>query len=86
MPEKHIPLRMCIVTRKMLPKQQLIRLVKTESGLLIDKSQKMSGRGFWISKDAEVVALARKKRALNRVAHCEVKDDLYNDLETYVNE
>ena len=59
--EKHIPLRMCIVTRKMLPKQQLIRLVKTESGLLIDKSQKMSGRGFWISKDAEVVALARKK-------------------------
>ena len=67
MQEKHIPLRMCVVTREMLPKKDLIRIVKTENGLVIDKTQKMQGRGFWISKDKDVIEQAKKRKSLNKI-------------------
>ena len=86
MAEKHIPLRMCVVTREMLPKAQLIRLIKTEDGLMIDKTLKMQGRGFWISKKKEVIELAKKKKVLNKVLHKEVREEFYNLLEDYISE
>ena len=86
MPEKHIPLRMCIVTRQMLPKSELIRIVKTDNGLIIDKTQKKSGLGFWISKDKEVINQAKKRKALNKILKGEVKSEFYEELEKCLDE
>ncbi|MBN2677970.1 MAG: YlxR family protein [Anaerolineaceae bacterium] len=45
---KHIPQRTCVGCRKTLPKRSLIRLVRTEDGILIDPTGKMPGRGAYL--------------------------------------
>lgn len=84
MAEKKLPLRMCVVSRKMLPKQDLIRLVVTDEGVVIDRSQKMDGRGYWISKNKDVIALARKRHAFSKVLKKNIDDSIYQKLEAYV--
>lgn len=83
--EKHIPLRMCVATREMLPKSQLIRLVKTQDGIKIDDAKKISGRGVYISKSIEAFQLAKKRKVLNRAFKCNIDDSIYEKLEEYVN-
>ncbi len=81
---KNVPLRMCVVSRKRLPKANLIRLVVVPNGLKIDPSQKMDGRGYWISRDKEVIALARKRHAFSKILKRNIDDRIYADLEAYV--
>ena len=51
MKQKKIPLRSCVVTRERLPKQELLRVVRTKEGeVKIDDSGKMNGRGAYIKK------------------------------------
>lgn len=83
---KQQPLRMCVVTRKMLPKNELLRIVATESGLSVDVSQKKDSRGYYISKDKSVIADAKKKQILNKVFKKKIDETIYNELEACVNE
>lgn len=83
--EKKEPLRMCAVTREMLPKSSLIRLVKTDKGIKIDNFKKLAGRGVYLTKSSEVIALAKKRKTLNRAFRCEIDDSIYLDLEASVN-
>lgn len=46
--KKHVPQRTCVGCREILPKRKLIRLVKTETGIQLDPSGKMSGRGAYL--------------------------------------
>jgi len=45
---KRIPQRTCVGCRLVLPKRQLIRLVRTSDGVKIDPSGKMAGRGAYL--------------------------------------
>ena len=46
MKTKKLALRMCIVTREMKTKKELLRIVKTPSGeIKLDYSGKLNGRG-----------------------------------------
>ncbi|MGI6258450.1 MAG: YlxR family protein [Anaerolineaceae bacterium] len=45
---KHVPQRTCVGCREVLPKKNLIRLVKTEQGVQIDQSGKLPGRGAYL--------------------------------------
>lgn len=45
---KHVPQRTCVGCREVLPKKNLIRLVKTEQGVQIDHSGKLPGRGAYL--------------------------------------
>lgn len=85
MAEKHIPLRMCVVSREMLPKADLVRLVVAGDGLVIDPTQKMDGRGCYIKRDPAIVLQAKKKHSLNRVLKKNVPDSFYDELEAYIN-
>ena len=85
MAEKHIPMRMCVVSREMLPKSDLVRLVVAGDSLKIDPSQKMDGRGCYLKKDPSIIAQAKKKHSLNRVLKKNVPDSFYDELEAYVN-
>ena len=45
---KHVPQRTCIGCREVLPKRSLIRIVRTPSGIQIDPTGKIAGRGAYL--------------------------------------
>ena len=82
MKTKKIPLRTCIVTKEKLPKQELIRVVRTpEKEIIIDETLRANGRGAYLKKDLEVFEKAKKTKALNKALEVEVPDTL---LKNYV--
>lgn len=48
---KHVPLRTCIICRQSSSKRELVRVVRTPSGLvLIDPTGKLAGRGAYLCR------------------------------------
>jgi hypothetical protein len=45
---KHIPQRMCVGCREVLPKRTLIRIVRTPQGIQVDPTGKLAGRGAYL--------------------------------------
>lgn len=45
---KHVPQRTCVGCRQVLAKRSLVRLVRTENGVVLDPSGKMNGRGAYL--------------------------------------
>ena len=45
---KHIPQRSCVVCRTKDSKRHLTRLVRTEAGIVIDKTGRQNGRGAYL--------------------------------------
>ena len=78
-------LRMCIVTRKMFPRNQLIRLVSCNGSATIDTTGKFLGRGAYISKSKEVLEIAKKKNAISRALKTPVSQEIYVELEKMIN-
>lgn len=80
--EKKIPLRMCSVCKKMLPKKELIRVVKTnENKFFVDTSLKANGRGAYICKNPLCFEKCKKTRALNRAFKEPVPEEVYLEIE-----
>lgn len=78
---KKIPLRTCVVTREKLPKQELIRIVKTPNNeVIIDQTGKANGRGAYLKKDLAVYEKARKSKALDRHLEITIPDEIYEEL------
>ena len=85
MKTKKIPLRTCIVTKEKLPKQELIRVVRTpDKEIIIDETLRANGRGAYLKKDLEVFERAKKTKALNKALEVEVPDTLFEKLKNYV--
>ena len=85
MKTKKIPLRTCIVTKEKLPKQELIRVVRTpDKEIIIDETLRANGRGAYLKKDLEVFEKAKKTQALNKALEVEVPDTLFEELKNYV--
>lgn len=81
MKPKKIPMRSCVVTRERLPKQELVRVVRTpDEGVMVDITGKKNGRGAYIKKDVSVVQKARKSGALARHLEVEIPGDIYEEL------
>ncbi|HTP02356.1 MAG TPA: YlxR family protein [Anaerolineales bacterium] len=45
---KHIPQRTCVGCRTVLPKRQLVRIVRSADGVLVDPTGKLAGRGAYL--------------------------------------
>ncbi len=45
---KHIPQRTCVGCRTVMPKRSLTRIVRTQDGVKIDPTGKLSGRGAYL--------------------------------------
>lgn len=79
--DKKVPLRMCIVCRQMLPKEQLVRVVKVgETGCRLDVSGKMSGRGAYICSNSVCMDKLIKTRALSRAFKVNVPQEVYDTI------
>ena len=81
MKNKKIPMRSCVVTREKLPKQELLRIVKTTDGnVLGDVSGKINGRGAYIKKDIEVLDKAIKSKILERQLETTISNEVYDEI------
>ena len=74
-------LRTCIVTRKLLSKEEMFRIVKTPNHeIKIDSSYVAQGRGCYLSKDKDLILKAQSKRMIEkhlRVSDCQA---VYDEL------
>ncbi len=74
-------LRTCIVTRKLLSKEEMFRIVKTPNHeIKIDSSYVAQGRGCYLSKDKDIILKAKSKRMIEK--HLKVSDcqAVYDEL------
>lgn len=85
MKQKKIPLRTCVVSKEKLPKQELLRVVKTPEGeVKIDLTGKLNGRGAYIKKDLTVLEKAIKSKLLARHLECEIVESVYKEIEEVI--
>ena len=81
MKTKKIPMRSCVITREKLPKQELIRVVRTPEGnVIVDQTGKANGRGAYLKKDITVFEKAQTSKILNRILEIEVPESIFEEL------
>ena len=81
MKNRKIPMRSCVITREKLPKQELLRIVRTtDSSVVIDDTGKINGRGAYIKKDIDILNKAIKSKALERHLEVTISDELYDEI------
>lgn len=82
---KKIPMRKCIVTQELFPKEELIRVVLTPEGKVeLDPSGRKNGRGAYIKRNKDIVLEAKAKGLLNRSLKTKVSNEIYEELLQYV--
>lgn len=85
MKTRKIPMRTCVVTKEKLPKQELIRVVRTPEGeVIIDEKGKANGRGAYLKKDISVIEKAEKTKILNGRLETEVPKEIYDNLKQMI--
>lgn len=85
MKTKKIPMRSCVVTREKLPKQELVRVVRTTEGnVIVDVTGKANGRGAYLKKDLSVFEKAYNSKVLNKILEVEVPDSVFDELKELV--
>ena len=82
---KKIPMRSCVVTREKLPKNALIRIVKTEDGVVVDTTGIVNGHGVYLKKDINVIEIAKTKKILDRLLETTVNDEIFEELKNKIN-
>ena len=82
---KKIPMRSCVITKEKLPKNELIRVVRTvDNKVIVDSTGKVNGRGAYLKKDKEVFEKARKSKILEKHLECSIDSSLYDKLDKLV--
>ena len=71
--------RKCIVTNKLIEKDQAIRVAKMKDGSIKIDCNK-DGRGAYILKDASLIEDIKKKRHLHKVFKTNVDREVYEEL------
>lgn len=85
MVQRKVPMRKDIVTGEMVPKRQLVRVVKNkENEVSIDPTGKKNGRGAYIQLNVEIAKKAKKEKTFDKAFGIKIKDDFYDELIAYV--
>ena len=77
---RKIPMRTCVVTREKLPKKELVRVVRTADGVIVDTTGKVNGRGAYLKLDKDVFLKAKSSKVLDRHLETIVPDSVYDEL------
>ncbi len=78
---KKIPMRMCVACRNMIPKKELIRIVRSpENDLSIDEKGKKSGRGAYLCKNKACIEKALKQKTIERTLGVALSNDIIESL------
>lgn len=85
MKKKKIPMRRCIASGEMMPKKELVRIVRNAEGVAqIDPTGKVNGRGAYIILEPTLVEKAWKNRLFEKQLEIEIPDAFYEELLAYV--
>ncbi len=76
--------RFCLVTRESKDVADLIRFTVINENPVIDANHKLGGRGYYISKEREVIETAKEKNLIHKILKVEVKPEFYDELLTYI--
>jgi predicted RNA-binding protein YlxR (DUF448 family) len=79
---RKIPQRKCVACQEMMPKKELIRIVRSPQGeIQIDLTGKKPGRGAYVCGKVACFKLAKKSKAFERALKAQVSVDIYDRLE-----
>lgn len=78
--KKKIPMRTCIACRTCKPKKELIRIVKSEEGITLDRTGRKNGRGAYICDDENCIMKLKKGKLLNRAFSMPVDETVYDKI------
>lgn len=82
METKYIILRKDVVSNTMLPKKELIRIVKNKENLIfIDPTGKANGRGVYMKPNLDDLQKAKKTRCLERGLKTKISEEVYQLIE-----
>lgn len=82
---KKVPLRTCVITKEQLPKQELLRVVRTPEGeVKVDLTGKLNGRGAYIKKDVAVLEKAKKSNLLAKRLECSIDETVYEEIKNII--
>lgn len=83
---KKIPMRKCIATNESLPKNELLRIVRTPEGeVKVDTTGKLNGKGAYVKKSLEALKILKNKKLLNKALEVNVDDNVYKEIEDIIN-
>ncbi|HAJ93887.1 MAG TPA: DUF448 domain-containing protein [Synergistaceae bacterium] len=81
--EKRKRPRTCVGCGEESPKRELLRVIRTPEGeVRYDPTGRANGRGAYICRCRECLALAKKRKALSRALKTDVSEDVYENLLT----
>ena len=80
---KHVPQRTCVGCREILPKRQMLRIVRTAEGVRVDPTGKLAGRGAYLHDRRECWAYGLRG-ALAHALKAELTAEDRKELENFV--
>ena len=81
MRERKTPMRMCVGCREMMPKRDMVRIVRGVDGTVsVDRTGKLSGRGAYLCLRSECFVRAIKIKALERMLEVSIGEELREAL------
>jgi len=83
--EHHVPERTCIACRTTGSKRELVRIVRTKEGVVIDPTSKKSGRGAYLCPLYECWELGLKGNKLEHSLHTKLETAERKTLVEYAN-
>jgi len=81
---KHVPQRTCVGCRQVLPKRQMIRIVRTANGIQVDPTGKLAGRGAYLH-DKRECWVRGMRGALTNALKAEISAEDRARLEEFMN-
>ncbi|HLR63862.1 MAG TPA: YlxR family protein [Pseudogracilibacillus sp.] len=80
-PKRKVPLRKCVVTNDMRPKQEMIRVVRNkEKEVFVDPTGKLNGRGAYLTIDRQVFERAKNEHILEKTFQVDIPEELFTEL------
>ena len=81
--QKKIPMRQCVGCREMIPKRELVRIVRSPEGeVSIDLTGRKPGRGAYVCRSEDCLKKAIKSKALSRAFETDIPDSVFDELKT----
>ncbi len=82
---KKVPLRKCLATNQVYPKEELFRVVKQPNGeVVLDITGKLNGRGAYIHRSNEAIDKAKKSKCLDKALETSIPEKVYDKMMFYV--
>lgn len=82
--QKHIPQRTCIACRQIAGKRTLLRLVRTDAGVMVDPGGKLPGRGAYLHPDRNCWEIALRSRRLEQALRTSLSPEDRRSLAGYM--